>query len=74
MVDAAISAMLNYLGEDYSTYMNQDETEDLANKLSGKYNGIGISITNGNEIVKVYDDTPAKNAGLEEHDLIEEDE
>ncbi len=71
MVDAAISAMLNYLGEDYSTYMNQDETEDLANKLSGKYNGIGISITNGNEIVKVYDDTPAKNAGLEEHDLIE---
>ena len=71
MVDAAISAMLNYLGEDYSTYMNQDETEDLANKLSGKYNGIGISITNGNEIVKVYDDTPAKNAGLEEPDLIE---
>lgn len=71
MVYAAISAMLNYLGEDYSTYMNQDETEDLANKLSGKYNGIGISITNGNEIVKVYDDTPAKNAGLEEHDLIE---
>lgn len=71
MVDAAISAMLNYLGEDYSTYMNQDETEDLANKLSGKYNGIGISITNGNEIVKVYADTPAKNAGLEEHDLIE---
>ena len=71
MVDAAISAMLNYLGEDYSTYMKQDETEDLANKLSGKYNGIGISITNGNEIVKVYDDTPAKNAGLEEHDLIE---
>lgn len=71
MIDAAISAMLNYLGEDYSTYMNQDETEDLANKLSGKYNGIGISITNGNEIVKVYDDTPAKNVGLEEHDLIE---
>ena len=54
MVDAAISAMLNYLGEDYSTYMNQDETEDLANKLSGKYNGIGISITNGNFFVRRF--------------------
>ena len=44
MIDAAIAAMLDYLGEDYSTYLNQDETDSLSNKLSGKYLGIGISI------------------------------
>lgn len=70
MIDAAIAAMLNYLGEDYSTYLNQTETDSLSNKLSGTFKGIGISITNGNEIVKVYEDTPASKAGLKENDKI----
>lgn len=70
MIDQAIAAMLDYLGEDYSTYMNQDETADLENHLSGQYVGIGISITNGNQIIKVYQDTPADRAGLQENDII----
>lgn len=70
MIDAAIAAMLKYLGEDYSTYLNQTETDSLSNKLSGIFKGIGISITNGNEIVKVYEDTPAFKAGLKENDKI----
>ena len=70
MIDAAIAAMLDYLGEDYSTYLNQDETDSLSNKLSGKYLGIGISIANGNEILKVYEDTPAAEAGLQIGDKI----
>lgn len=70
MIDQAIAAMLDYLGEDYSTYMNQDETADLENHLSGQYVGIGISITNGNQIVKVYQDTPASRVGLLDNDVI----
>ena len=70
MIDQAIAAMLDYLGEDYSTYMNQQETSDLENHLSGQYVGIGISITNGNQIVKVYEDTPASRVGLEDNDVI----
>lgn len=70
MIDAAISAMLDYLGEDYSTYLNQNETEDLASRLSGKYLGIGISIKSGNQIVKVYEGSPAYKAGLLENDSI----
>lgn len=70
MIDAAIAAMLKYLGEDYSTYLNQTETDSLSNKLSGTFKGVGISITNGNEIVKVYEDTPAFKAGLKENDKI----
>jgi len=60
MIEEAIAAMLNYLGEDYSTYLNKSETNDLENRLSGKFKGIGISITNGREIYKVYENTPAK--------------
>ena len=70
MVDAAIKGMLDYLGEDYSTYLNQEETDNLAEELSGQYKGIGISITEGNKIVKVFDNTPAKRVGIEENDLI----
>ena len=70
MIDAAISGMLDYLGEDYSTYLDQQESESLANSLSGKYQGIGISITEGNKIVKVHEGTPAKRAGLQVNDII----
>ena len=70
MIDAAISGMLEYLGEAYSTYMDQNETDDLAQRLSGTFKGIGISIGNGREIVKVHTDTPASKAGLQEGDII----
>ena len=70
MVDAAISAMVDYLGEEYSIYLNQNETENLSEELSGKFKGIGISIGEGNKIVKVYNETPAAKAGIKANDVI----
>ena len=70
MVDAAISAMVDYLGEEYSIYLNQNETDNLSDQLSGKFTGIGVSIGVGNTIVKVYEDTPASRAGIEANDVI----
>lgn len=70
MIEAAIAAMLKYLGEDYSTYMNQQESDNLSEHLSGKFLGIGISIGNGREIFKVYENTPAQRVGLQEGDII----
>lgn len=70
MVDAAISAMVDYLGEEYSIYLNQNETDNLSDQLSGKFTGIGVSIGIGNVIVKVYEDTPASRAGIETNDVI----
>lgn len=63
MIEEAISAMLDYLHEDYSTYLNKNQTTELENKLNGEYNGIGIYFT-GKKIVQVLEDTPASNAGL----------
>ena len=70
MIDSAIAAMVDYLGEDYSTYLDQDETVSLENELSGTYKGIGISVIDNNRIYRVYPNTPASKVDLKENDLI----
>ena len=64
MLESAINGMLNYLGEDYSTYMNKEETDALAKKLVGEYKGIGITINQNNEIIDLIEGGSAKEAGL----------
>lgn len=64
MLESAISAMFNYLGEDYSTYMNKEETNALAQRLVGEYKGIGITINRENVIAELFENGPAKEAGL----------
>lgn len=63
MLDAALNGMLEYLGDDYTTFMNSDETSALDNRLSGTYRGIGVEIS-GTQIVNVLKNTPAEEAGL----------
>ena len=36
MIDNAIKGMLNYLGDDYTTYLNSSDTSNLTEKLAGK--------------------------------------
>lgn len=71
-LDAAIAGMMNYLGDDYTTLMNENDAENLMNGLSGTYQGIGIGISTQipGLILKVYDNTPAKKAGIQENDVI----
>ncbi len=74
MIDAAINGMLSYLGDDYTTYLNSENTDSLNERLAGTYEGIGISVTNDEKgnivIVNVLNDSPAKEAGLMENDII----
>ena len=70
MLDEAIKAMFDYLGEDYTDYLNRQESDALAEKLVGKYQGIGVQIVDQNEIYKIFDDSPAQNAGLKVGDKI----
>ncbi len=64
MLESAISAMFNYLGEDYSTYMSKEETNALAEKLNGEYKGIGISYGNDFVITKISKNSPAEKTGI----------
>lgn len=70
LLESAMEAMLNYLGEDYSTYMNKEETKALAERLIGEYKGIGITIDKENTIVEIFKNSPAKESGLLEGDKV----
>lgn len=71
LLDEAIAGMMDYLGDDYTTYLDDESTAELFESLSGEYNGIGVSINNSDKsIVKVYSNTPASKAGIQEGDII----
>lgn len=64
MLESAIEAMFKYLGEDYSTYMNKEETEALSDKLIGEYKGIGVTLNSNNEIIDFNRNGSAVSSGL----------
>lgn len=75
LVDAGIKGMFSYLGDPYTTYLDKDQTDNLNNSLSGSYQGIGVKISVNSEekkmiISEVFDNTPAKSAGLAVGDII----
>lgn len=69
MIDGAINGMLNYLGDNYTTYLTPEEKKALAERLEGSYEGVGITIS-GCEIVEISSNSPAEKAGLMEGDVI----
>ncbi len=75
LINNAIRGMMSYLGDKYSVYMDEDETNMLVEDLAGEYVGIGVGILYNNEtnetiINEVYKDTPASNAGVITGDVI----
>lgn len=72
--DSAIKAMLESLGDDYSTYMNHSETTSFLERMQGDYCGIGAEIsadsTGYAKVLKVFADSPAQEVGLKQFDLI----
>ena len=69
MIDSAINAMLNYIDESYTTYLDENSASSLIEQLSGTYEGIGITVQN-HEIISIMADSPADKAGLLEGDVI----
>lgn len=63
MLDAAINGMLNYLGDNYTTYLNSDQSKELEKRLAGSYEGIGISLQ-GQQVASVVENGPAARSGI----------
>lgn len=75
LVDAGIKGMFSYLGDPYTTYLDTDQTDNLTDSLKGTQHGIGVLINLSDEekkiiISRVYDNTPAMEAGLVSGDEI----
>lgn len=69
-IDSAIAGMMDYLGDKYTTYLNDEQTDTLNDMLEGTFNGIGIYIGSDGIIQDVFDDSPAKSAGLQKGDKL----
>ncbi len=69
MVNEALNAMLKYLGDNYTTYLNKEETDALEQRLNSTYKGIGITITE-RKIVGITQGGPAEKSGLKVGDVI----
>ena len=72
MIESAINGMLTSL-DPHSSYMNAKEFQDMNEKTTGEFGGLGIEVTMENGVIKVvapYDGTPAAKAGLMANDLI----
>ncbi len=69
MDDAAISAMVDSLGDPYSRYLNEQDFADYQEENEEEYVGIGISVTftpedNTLTVMSPYDNSPAQKAGI----------
>lgn len=69
MLKAAEEGMLDFLGDKYTTYLENSEYNSIMEELAATYNGIGITIEN-NKIIAITDNSPAEQVGLEINDLI----
>lgn len=73
LVEYGIKGMLDYLGDKYSFYMDKQSTQDFNESVEGKYNGVGIEITqfdDGIHVTKVFSKSPAEKAGIQVNDII----
>jgi carboxyl-terminal processing protease len=69
LMDSAIEGMLNHLKDNYSIYLDADQTDLFNEVLDGSYQGIGI-VAVGNIVINVYPNSPAEEAGLKANDVI----
>ncbi len=72
LFDMAIKGMVSGL-DPHSSYLSQDEFNELKIGTTGKFGGLGIEITTEDSFVKVIapiDDTPAQRIGIKAGDLI----
>lgn len=72
LLEDAVRGMLGGL-DPHSSYLNEEEYQDLKVGTSGEFGGLGIEVTMEDGFVKVVspiDDTPAQKAGLLSGDII----
>ena len=74
LIDSSISSMINSIDDSFTSYSDEEGTEEFMENVTGTYEGIGatVSVNDDNNIivVEVFDDSPAKEAGLKKDDII----
>lgn len=72
--DAALKAIVDSIGDEYSEYLTKNETTEWENYLNGEFSGIGISFQQNDkgeyQVTDVFKDSPAEKAGIKAGDII----
>ncbi len=74
LLDAGIEGMMEYLDDNYSAYMDQNESISFNEQVDGNYSGIGAEITLKDGIASItylFEDSPASKAGLQLGDVLQ---
>jgi carboxyl-terminal processing protease len=73
LADAAIKGIVRSLDDRFSHYLTAEEYEKFKDVTHSRYEGVGMEVRKadrGLRVVNVYDDSPAKRAGIEPGDVV----
>jgi len=73
LTDRAIRGLITSLEDPFSAYFDPQEYRRFLQSSQGEFQGVGISVTRvegGLRVVRVFEDAPARRAGLQPGDLI----
>ncbi|MEE3343588.1 MAG: S41 family peptidase [Bacilli bacterium] len=74
IINSAISSMVSSVDDGFTTYSDEEKTESFMETVGGVYEGIGASVSKDEKgnivIVEIFDNSPAKKAGLKEKDIV----
>jgi carboxyl-terminal processing protease len=71
--DASLKGIVESLEDPYSHYFTPDEAKDFQESVSGKFEGVGMSVekdSRGLRVLNVFAGSPADKAGIRKQDLI----
>jgi carboxyl-terminal processing protease len=71
--DASLKGIVESLDDPYSRYITPKEASEFQERVSGEFEGVGMSVEKddrGLRVLNVFDGSPAANAGIHKQDLI----
>lgn len=74
LVEGAIKGMTSALNDPYTVFMNKKEFDEFNTQTEGNYSGVGLQVQAKDDkiiVADVFEDSPAKKAGLLPKDEIE---
>ncbi len=75
VADSLFYALVDSLGDPYSTYYNEEDFQDFIESSTGQYKGIGVIVSQNPdtleiEVLEVYTESPAEEAGMLAGDIL----
>ena len=71
--EGSLKGLVDSLGDQYSHYLTPGEATQFRESVSGEFEGVGMNVEEdrrGLKVLRVFEDSPAADAGIREGDLI----